>query len=159
MMVRIPDVLRSMRPVQWLKNGFVLAPVVFSGMLDDASVWLDSLIAVAAFCAASSAVYLVNDVIDREADRKHPSKRERPIASGEISVGTALVAAGILVAAAMAAAWRICSKKVMSKSGYRLRERRVSRKYTCWPYTACVTSSITSSWVDNTGWQQMTNLK
>ena len=110
--------IRSLRPEQWLKNGFVLAPVVFSGMLGDASVWLDSVIAVAAFCAASSAVYLVNDVIDREADRKHPSKRERPIASGEISVGTALVAAGILVAAAMAAAWTLGGWFPMVLGGY-----------------------------------------
>ncbi|MEX1309876.1 MAG: decaprenyl-phosphate phosphoribosyltransferase [Candidatus Sulfomarinibacteraceae bacterium] len=110
--------IRSLRPEQWLKNGFVLAPVVFSGMLDDTSVWLDSLIAVAAFCAASSAVYLVNDVIDREADRQHPSKRARPIASGEISVGTALGAAVFLVAAAMAAAWTLGGWFPMVLGGY-----------------------------------------
>jgi len=97
--------IRSMRPEQWLKNGFVLAPLVFSGMLDDTSVWARSAIAVAAFCAASSAVYLVNDVLDRNVDRRHPNKCNRPIASGEISIGTALVAAAFLVAAAMSAAW------------------------------------------------------
>lgn len=110
--------IRSLRPEQWLKNGFVLAPVVFSGMLDDTSVWLDSMIAVAAFCAASSAVYLVNDVIDREADRRHPSKRSRPIASGEISVATALVAAASLIAVAMAAAWVLGDWFPMVLGGY-----------------------------------------
>ncbi len=79
--------------------------MVFSGLLDDPTVWGRSLLAVAAFCAASSAVYLINDVLDREADRRHPKKRDRPIAAGEIGVGTALVTAGILAAAAMTAAF------------------------------------------------------
>lgn len=90
-----------MRPEQWLKNGFVLAPIVFSGLVGDADAWLREILAVVAFCAASSAVYLVNDVIDREADRSHPIKKSRPIASGEVSVTTALVVAAILVAAAI----------------------------------------------------------
>ncbi len=95
-----------MRPEQWLKNGFVLAPIVFSGLVGDPDAWLRTLLAVAAFCAASSAVYLVNDVIDREADRSHPIKLNRPIASGEVSVTTALVAAVILlVAAAFVSVW------------------------------------------------------
>lgn len=91
-----------MRPEQWLKNGFVLVPLVFSGLLDDPSAWARSALAVAAFCAASSAVYLVNDVLDREADRRHPAKRSRPIASGEVRVGGALATAALLAAAALA---------------------------------------------------------
>ena len=93
-----------MRPEQWLKNGFVLAPIVFSGLVGDPEAWLRSLLAVAAFCAASSATYLVNDVIDREADRAHPIKRGRPIAAGEVSVAAAMVTAVVLVAVAMAIA-------------------------------------------------------
>lgn len=89
-----------MRPEQWLKNGFVLAPIVFSGLVGDPDAWLRTWLAVAAFCAASSAVYLINDVIDREADRSHPIKKSRAIASGEISVTTALVVAVLLLAAA-----------------------------------------------------------
>jgi 4-hydroxybenzoate polyprenyltransferase len=89
-----------MRPEQWLKNGFVLAPIVFSGLIGDPDAWLRTVLAVAAFCAASSAVYLVNDVIDREADRSHPIKKNRAIASGEVSVTTALSVAVVLVAAA-----------------------------------------------------------
>ncbi len=96
--------LKSLRPVQWLKNGFVLAPIVFSGRVGDPEAWGRSLLAVVAFCAASSATYLVNDVLDREADRRHPVKRNRPIAAGEISVGMALAAAGLLIAGAVAAA-------------------------------------------------------
>jgi len=95
-----------MRPEQWLKNGFVLAPIVFSGLVGDPDAWLRTMLAVAAFCAASSAVYLVNDVIDREADRSHPIKQNRPIASGEVSVATALVVAVLLlIAAAFASVW------------------------------------------------------
>jgi 4-hydroxybenzoate polyprenyltransferase len=95
-----------MRPEQWLKNGFVLAPIVFSGLIGDPNAWLRTLLAVAGFCAASSAVYLVNDVIDREADRSHPIKKNRAIASGEVSVATALAVAVVLVvAAAVVAVW------------------------------------------------------
>jgi len=98
----VKGIIRSLRPEQWLKNGFVLAPIVFSGLVGDPDAWLRTVLAVAAFCAASSAVYLVNDVIDRDADRSHPIKKSRPIASGEVSVPTAMVVAVVLVAAAIA---------------------------------------------------------
>jgi len=99
-------IIRSLRPEQWLKNGFVLAPIVFSGLVGDPDAWLRTLLAVVAFCAASSAVYLVNDVFDREADRQHPIKKNRPIASGEVSIAAALVVAVVLVAAAaVVAVW------------------------------------------------------
>jgi 4-hydroxybenzoate polyprenyltransferase len=97
-------IIRSMRPEQWLKNGFVLAPIVFAGRVGDPESWVRILLAVAAFCAASSATYLVNDIIDREADRAHPVKNTRPIASGKLSVGLALVVSAILVTAAIAVA-------------------------------------------------------
>lgn len=83
--------LRSLRPVQWLKNGFVLAPLVFSGQWTDADSVGLSLLAAAAFCAAASATYIVNDLLDREADRAHPTKCRRPIASGEVGPARAVV--------------------------------------------------------------------
>jgi 4-hydroxybenzoate polyprenyltransferase len=98
----VKGIIRSLRPEQWLKNGFVLAPIVFSGLVGNPDAWLRTVLAVAAFCAASSAVYLVNDVIDRDADRSHPIKKSRPIASGEVSVPTAMVVAVVLVVAAIA---------------------------------------------------------
>jgi len=98
----VNGIIRSLRPEQWLKNGFVLAPIVFSGLVGDPDAWLRTVLAVAAFCAASSAVYLVNDVIDRDADRSHPIKKSRPIASGEVSVATAMTVAVVLIAAAIA---------------------------------------------------------
>ena len=100
----MPPLLRSLRPAQWAKNLFVLAPLVFGhGLLVPAAL-LRGLGAFAAFCATSSLVYLVNDLRDREEDRRHPLKRHRPIASGALSVRTALAAAVALFAAAAALA-------------------------------------------------------
>jgi 4-hydroxybenzoate polyprenyltransferase len=99
--------LRSLRPEQWLKNGFVLAPLLFSGRATDAASWGAGLAAVAAFCAAASATYLVNDVRDRESDRQHPVKRLRPIASGAVGTVPALAAAAALVAGAMLVAMAV----------------------------------------------------
>lgn len=98
--------LRALRPHQWTKNLFVLAAVVFAR--GDASVpkpeghsdVVRSLWAFAAFCLIASAVYLLNDVIDRESDRVHPTKRRRPIASGAVSVPQALSAAFVCAAGA-----------------------------------------------------------
>ena len=101
MIIRTMAIIRSMRPEQWLKNGFVLAPIVFSGLVGDPEAWGRSLLAVLAFCAAASATYLVNDVIDREADRAHPDKSRRPIAAGEVSLGLALATAAVLVTIAV----------------------------------------------------------
>ena len=97
-------IIRSLRPEQWLKNGFVLAPIVFSGLVHDPVAWARSLAAVVAFCAASSATYLVNDVIDREADRAHPEKSRRPIAAGVISAPLAILVAAVLLCIAIAIA-------------------------------------------------------
>ncbi|HPC81969.1 MAG TPA: decaprenyl-phosphate phosphoribosyltransferase [Thermoanaerobaculaceae bacterium] len=94
--------VRAMRPRQWLKNGFVVAPAVFAGHAFDPSALLRVGAAAGLFCLASSAVYLVNDVVDREADRADPIKRRRPIAAGEIPVGVALAAAAVLAIAAVA---------------------------------------------------------
>jgi 4-hydroxybenzoate polyprenyltransferase len=88
--------VRALRPEQWLKNGFVLSPLLFSGRALEWDAQWRAVVAFAAFCAVASAVYLMNDVIDRDADRLHPRKASRPIASGLISTGSALVAAGVL---------------------------------------------------------------
>lgn len=93
-----------MRPIQWVKNGFVLAPVVFAQQLDQPQTLSRAALAFAAFCAAASAIYLFNDLRDREEDRRHPIKRSRPIANGELSVPVAWVAAIVLGIAALVAA-------------------------------------------------------
>lgn len=81
--------LKSMRPHQWVKNVFVAAPLVFSQRVGDAEASLRTLAAFAIFCLLSSAVYLVNDLVDVEKDRAHPVKRNRPIASGALPTGVA----------------------------------------------------------------------
>jgi 4-hydroxybenzoate polyprenyltransferase len=102
----ISALVRGMRPRHWLKNGFVLAPAVFAGHAFDPPAMVKALMVAAAFCLASSAGYLVNDVLDREADRRDPVKRLRPVASGELGIGAALVWAALLLAVALAASLR-----------------------------------------------------
>jgi 4-hydroxybenzoate polyprenyltransferase len=93
-----------MRPEQWTKNLIVFAGLIFGHRLFDPAAVALSLAAFLIFCVLSGVVYLFNDVMDREADRRHPFKSRRPIAAEELSPRTALVAAGVLGAAALAAA-------------------------------------------------------
>src|SRR5215213_6070199 len=93
--------LRLVRPKQWTKNGFVLAGVVFAHEALMVSSVAKALLAFVAFCALSGAVYAANDVLDVEEDRKHPLKRLRPVASGEVSPRSAIVFATVLAAAGL----------------------------------------------------------
>ena len=100
----------SLRPGQWTKNLLVLAPLIFGLKLFDVDAVLRAGAGFIIFCALSSVVYLVNDVMDREGDRQHPLKRLRPIAAGDVPVGLALTAAAVLAAAGIGGAcllgWR-----------------------------------------------------
>jgi 4-hydroxybenzoate polyprenyltransferase len=84
------DLLQALRPLHWTKNVFVLVPLVFSGRLFDPPSVVLSLAVFLLFSIASSSIYLVNDVCDREEDRKHPSKSLRPITRGIVRSGQAL---------------------------------------------------------------------
>jgi 4-hydroxybenzoate polyprenyltransferase len=99
--------LVSLRPEQWTKNLLVLAGLVFGGRLLEAPAVASAAAAFSVFCALSGAVYLFNDVADREADRTHPLKRERPVASGQLSVGTAVAAGAVLGAGGVAVSFII----------------------------------------------------
>jgi len=99
--------LLSLRPSQWTKNLIIFAGLIFGQRLLDARSVLQSIAAFAIFCILSGVVYLVNDVADRDADRRHPTKRLRPIASGDVPASTALALAAILAVAALAAAWAL----------------------------------------------------
>lgn len=94
----------ALRPSEWVKNAFVLAPLMFGGRFDETDAVVRGLAVAVAFCAVSSAGYIVNDVLDAEADRRHPVKRRRPIASGELAVAPAIALAAALAAAGVAAA-------------------------------------------------------
>jgi 4-hydroxybenzoate polyprenyltransferase len=93
--------LVAMRPRQWTKNLLLFAGIVFAAKLGDPSRWAAAVAAFAAYCAASSAAYLVNDVHDVASDRLHPVKRFRPVARGELGPRAALALAGVLVVAAL----------------------------------------------------------
>jgi 4-hydroxybenzoate polyprenyltransferase len=95
-------VLVALRPRQWSKNLLLFAGIIFAAEVGDLVSWAEAGIAFAAYCAASSAAYLVNDVRDAPHDRLHPLKRLRPVARGELSPPVALVLAGVLAALAAA---------------------------------------------------------
>ncbi len=105
------SLLVSLRPEQWTKNAFVFAALLFGGadvtnaVVPSPVAILRTVAAFAVFCALSGVVYLVNDVMDRDADRCHPLKARRPIACGDLPIRTALVSAVVIVVAALAAAF------------------------------------------------------
>ena len=96
-------IVRSLRPQQWMKNVLVFAAPVAAGVIDEWSFLRNALLAFLAFCTLASGVYLLNDSRDVEADRLHPTKRNRPIAAGIVPVpfavglGIALMAAGLAI--------------------------------------------------------------
>jgi len=95
----------SLRPSQWTKNLLIFAGLMFGQRLTDFRSVLLASEAFVIFCALSGVVYLINDIADREADAKHPVKRNRPIASGDLPVRTAVVTALVLGGTALAAAY------------------------------------------------------
>ena len=95
----MPPLLRLLRPHQWVKNGFVFLGLLFGHAWNDPVKLGQALAAFAAFCLLASAVYVMNDLIDREQDRLHPKKKLRPLVTGAVSVG----AAGALAAACLVA--------------------------------------------------------
>lgn len=107
-----------MRPAQWSKNLFVLAPLLFARRLGDPAALRDAALAFVAFSAAASGTYLLNDLADRERDRLHPAKRLRPIAAGTLGPGTAATAAAVLGAAAVGAAWPLPRAFALLLLGY-----------------------------------------
>lgn len=98
--MNIKNLLKIIRPQQWLKNAFVLVPLFFGGSLLDSSDIVASVITAVAFSFVASAIYCLNDIVDVEDDRRHPVKRHRPIASGKVSVGQgyACMAAMVILA-------------------------------------------------------------
>ncbi|MDX1501004.1 MAG: decaprenyl-phosphate phosphoribosyltransferase [Thermoanaerobaculia bacterium] len=100
----LPAVARLLRPSHWVKNVFVLAPLVFAEKLTDPASLTSALLAFLVFCGASSTVYVFNDILDREEDRRHPLKRHRPVASGAVPVPAAAALAALLAAGSLAGA-------------------------------------------------------
>ena len=108
----------TLRPHQWVKNLFVVAPLVFSKHLFDQSYLLRTAVATLAFCALSGAVYAFNDVRDAPADRQHPIKRRRPVAARDLPETTALIVAALLAAAAIGGAALLSPSLAGAAAGY-----------------------------------------
>ena len=96
------ELLRLLRPHQWVKNGFVFVGLLFSDVGDDWKLRGSVLLAAAGFCLMSGCVYALNDVLDREADRAHPLKRKRPLASDTVNLGQAYALAFVCGTAGLA---------------------------------------------------------
>lgn len=104
----LPAIVKLLRPKQWVKNTFVLAPLFFTPEKASVHNMATVLTGFAVFCMVASAVYCLNDFRDREADREHPVKHARPLASGAVSPAAALVLMAILLAGGGAlAVWRV----------------------------------------------------
>jgi 4-hydroxybenzoate polyprenyltransferase len=115
---RLVGVLKLIRLKQWVKNGFVFAPLIFSGEISSPGAFANTFLATVLFCIASSAAYIVNDIHDAEQDRRHPKKSlSRPIASGLISVNTALCLLVILYCI-LAVAWFVMPQVIFIVAVY-----------------------------------------
>jgi len=110
--------VRAMRPRQWVKNAFVLAPLLFGRRLADPAAVADGLLAMAAFCLLAGALYIVNDWIDAPRDRLHPEKRRRPIASGALPVPAALAGAAAAVLLALGISFRLGAEFLLVAGAY-----------------------------------------
>jgi 4-hydroxybenzoate polyprenyltransferase len=99
------DLFKLARPGQWIKNGVVLAALVFAGELRNVNKLERALLATMLFCLLSSAVYVFNDLMDRDKDRQHPLKKDRPLASGRLGVGPAIMFGVVLMVVGLSGAW------------------------------------------------------
>ena len=99
-----PELLRAMRPHQWVKNILALVPILAAHALTQPSAWIGGLVMFISFCCTASSIYLINDLMDIRADRIHPRKRFRPFAAGTLPAPTAVLAAAVLLAAGLLAA-------------------------------------------------------
>lgn len=115
----IATFLTSLRPEQWSKNAFVFAGLLFGGRLTQGPQYLlAALAAFAIFCGLSGAVYLINDVADREADAAHPLKRTRPVAAGRLTPAAALGGAAVLMLGSLAAAFALSGALALAGAAY-----------------------------------------
>jgi decaprenyl-phosphate phosphoribosyltransferase len=111
-------VLKSLRFHQWVKNLFVLGPLVFARRVDDPRAVVSAALAVACFCLLSSAVYVFNDIVNVDKDRAHPLKRLRPIASGALPVAGARVLAAVLALLGLSGSYLVAPTLVPIAAAY-----------------------------------------
>jgi decaprenyl-phosphate phosphoribosyltransferase len=114
----LTGLVRCMRPSQWIKNGFVFAPLVFSSRLMSPYFALREILACVAFCLTASAIYLWNDALDWKSDLAHPEKKTRPIPSGQLSAALAVAAGSVLLAMGVGAAVALGPKTGLLLAAY-----------------------------------------
>ncbi|HEX2563083.1 MAG TPA: decaprenyl-phosphate phosphoribosyltransferase [Acidimicrobiales bacterium] len=114
----LAGLVRLARPRQWTKNLLVFAAPAAAGVLDNTGPALDAFIAFVAFCLAASGTYYINDARDAAADRLHPTKRNRPVASGVVPVAVAYVCGAVLLAASVAVAFAATPELAATILGY-----------------------------------------
>ena len=110
--------LRLARPKQWVKNVLVFAAPGAAGVLDERGALVDTLLAFVCFCMAAAGTYFLNDVRDVEADRRHPTKRLRPVAAGTVPVGVATALGVLLLVGAIALGWAVRWPLAATVAGY-----------------------------------------
>ena len=131
-MNQLPLLLKLLRPHQWIKSGFVFVGLLFGHVWSNGALVQQVLLAAAAFSLAASAIYVFNDMADRERDREHPEKRNRPLASGKVNPAQALILGGTCLIAALAfavsaslAVLGIVSSYVLLNVAYSIRLKHV----------------------------------
>lgn len=117
-LLRLPPIVRAMRPLQWTKNALVFAAVIFTHQALEIGPLLVSIAAALVFCAVSSGIYLLNDIRDLEHDKHHPRKRFRPIPVGEVTVRQAATTSAVLLTAAFISSWLIRPEFTAVIAGY-----------------------------------------
>jgi 4-hydroxybenzoate polyprenyltransferase len=119
-MNKMSELLRLMRPHQWVKNTFVFTGLLFGHAWHDTHLVVQVVIAFIAFCLVSSAIYTFNDIIDLEQDRNHPKKRSRPLATGSVSISAAFALAVILGLLGFVLAYAVSPTVFIILCGYAL---------------------------------------
>ncbi|MBN1427866.1 MAG: decaprenyl-phosphate phosphoribosyltransferase [Anaerolineae bacterium] len=117
-MSQLSGLIRTMRPKQWTKNGFIFIPLLFDRKLDDIPHLIATLAGFGLLCLISSTIYLINDLADIEADKAHPTKQNRPLPSGQLSKTIALGAAIVLPLIALPLAFRLNPNFCAVLAGY-----------------------------------------
>lgn len=117
-MPSLKALIKTMRPKQWTKNGFLFAALIFDAKLLDPRYLFQTVVGFILFCLISGVVYTINDLVDVDKDRQHPHKRNRPLASGALSMRFAIAAAIVIGLGSLAAAFRLNTIFAWILTGY-----------------------------------------
>ncbi|APU61343.1 decaprenyl-phosphate phosphoribosyltransferase [Clostridium botulinum] len=109
----IKGIIALMRPKQWIKNFFVFAAIIFSGNLTNKSILKNNIITFILFCLTSSTIYILNDIVDLEKDKKHPEKKNRPLPSGRVSKSIAIIMNIVILFTVLFCSYKFVDYKIM----------------------------------------------